>query len=84
MLAKPESYVMVRLEYNPHMLFAGSNAPLAYLELKSINLPAERTTELSQRLCSLLHTTLGIDVDRVYIEFSNAERKMWGWNSVTF
>lgn len=84
MLGKPESYVMVKLEHNPHMLFAGSNAPLAYLELKSINLPAERTTELSQTLCSLMQATLAIDAERVYIEFANAERHMWGWNSVTF
>ena len=83
-LGKPESYVMVRLEHNPHMLFAGNSEPLAYLELKSINLPTDRTAELSQALSALLTTFLGINAERIYIEFANAERHMWGWNSVTF
>ncbi|MEA3243296.1 MAG: phenylpyruvate tautomerase MIF-related protein, partial [Pseudomonadota bacterium] len=37
-LGKPERYVMVSIEHNPAMLFGGSDAPLAYLELKSIGL----------------------------------------------
>lgn len=35
-LGKPESYVMVILQTNADMRFAGSDAPLAYLELKSL------------------------------------------------
>jgi len=53
-LAKPEAYVMVILEHNPDMLFAGDAAPLAYLELKSLGLPEDRTAELSAALCDFL------------------------------
>ena len=84
LLGKPERYVMVSLEYNSAMLFAGSDAPLAYLELKSIGLPANRTDELSEALCALIQQELGIDSDRVYIEFANAVGQMWGWNGETF
>lgn len=35
---KPERYVMIYLSENNTMLFAGSEAPLAYLECKSIGL----------------------------------------------
>jgi hypothetical protein len=84
MLGKPERYVMVSLVHNPLMLFAGDDAPLAYLELKSIGLPADRTAEFSQVLCDLLTHQLEIPPDRVYIEFSDAERHLWGWNSATF
>ncbi len=35
-LGKPEQYVMVSLEPDHSMLFAGLDSPLAYLELKSI------------------------------------------------
>lgn len=83
-LGKPERYVMVKAEFNPHMAFAGSDAPLAYLELKSIGLPVESTTSLSSVLTALLQERLGIPGDRVYIEFANAERHMWGWNGGTF
>jgi len=32
----------------------------------------------------LIKQQLGIDESRVYIEFSNPERHMWGWNGATF
>lgn len=83
-LAKPESYVMVALEAAVPMLFAGDNAPLAYLELKSIGLPEDKTANLSAALCTLMEETVGISKERVYIEFANAERTMWGWNGRTF
>lgn len=83
-LGKPERYVMISAESNPAMQFAGSDAPLAYLELKSIGLPESQTADLSHALCEMLVDTAGIDPDRVYIEFTDAPRKMWGWNSGTF
>ena len=83
-LHKPETYVMVILEYNSDMRFAGDDSPLAYLELKSIGLPSDHTRELSQALCQLITTHLAIQPNRIYIEFANAEHHMWGWNSSTF
>jgi phenylpyruvate tautomerase PptA (4-oxalocrotonate tautomerase family) len=84
MLGKPENYVMLALEHNPDMLFAGSSDPLAYLELKSIGLPAGRTKEFSAQLCSLVSRELDIAAERIYIEFADAERGMWGWKGATF
>jgi phenylpyruvate tautomerase PptA (4-oxalocrotonate tautomerase family) len=83
-LSKPERYVMVDLSNNPHMLFSGTKAPCAYVELKSIGLPESQTRELSQKICTLLGKALGIPADRVYIEFTDVPRKFWGWNSSTF
>lgn len=83
-LGKPESYVMVALEPPQPMLFAGSNAPLAYLELKSIGLPESKTPALSAALCALVESRLGIPTARIYIEFTNAPRAMWGWDGGTF
>lgn len=83
-LGKPESYVMVALADNTPMLFAGDDAPLAYLELKSIGLPESKTAALSAALCSLMEDGIGVARDRVYIEFADAPRAMWGWNSTTF
>ena len=84
LLGKPERYVMVSLRHTPHMRFAGENGPLAYLELKSIGLPEAATAELSAGLCELLSSATGIPGDRIYIEFANAERHLWGWNGGTF
>ena len=83
-LGKPENYVMVAIEPPQAMMFAGSIEPLAYLELKSIGLPESTTTGLSQALCGLIENRLGIPQSRIYIEFTNAPRSMWGWNGGTF
>jgi phenylpyruvate tautomerase len=83
-LSKSEQYVMVYLEDNQPMLFAGNDDPCALLELKSIGLPEDRTTEISNALCEMINGETGIAADRIYIEFSNAARHMWGWNSRTF
>ncbi len=84
LLGKPERYVMVSLEQNPDMLFGGNDEPLAYLELKSIGLPENQTPQLSGELARLLHEELGLAADRIYIEFADAPRAMWGWNGSTF
>ncbi|QKT02747.1 hypothetical protein HUS23_02410 [Ectothiorhodospiraceae bacterium 2226] len=84
LLGKPERYVMVALRPPVPMMFAGSDAPAAYLELKSIGLPSADAPALSAELCALLEETLGIPRDRVYIEFADAPRTMWGWNGRTF
>ena len=83
-LGKPESYVMTSVENNPAMTFAGTDEPLAYLELKSIGLPDSITADTSRALCELVSTETAIDSARIYIEFSDAARKMWGWNGGTF
>ncbi|MEJ2620513.1 MAG: phenylpyruvate tautomerase MIF-related protein [Candidatus Thiodiazotropha sp.] len=84
MLGKPERYVMVDFVHNPHMIFSGTSATTAYLELKSIGLPVDRTGDFSKQLCQLMQQQLQIPEDRIYIEFSSAERHLWGWNSATF
>lgn len=83
-LGKPESYVMIALDPTLPMLFAGSDTPCAYLELKSIGLPEAKTAALSAALCELTEKTLDVPPERTYIEFTDAPRAMWGWNRSTF
>ena len=84
LLGKPERYVMVSFAHRPDMLFAGSDEAMAYLELKSIGLPESRTPELSRGLTELIQAHLDVAPDRVYIEFADAPRALWGWNGGTF
>lgn len=83
-LGKSERFIMVSVEPAQTMLFAGSDEPLAYMELKSIGLPRDRTRQLSSALAALAQERLAIDPERIYIEFSDAERAMWGWKGGTF
>jgi phenylpyruvate tautomerase PptA (4-oxalocrotonate tautomerase family) len=85
LLGKPERYVMISLTAREHMLFGGSNAPACYAELKNVGtLTPDQTEELSKALCQELSRGLGVAQDRIYIEFTNAEGAMWGWNGGTF
>jgi len=83
-LGKPESYVMIKLADQQSMVFAGSDAPLAFLELKSLGLNNSQTSSLSAQLCAFMHDELNIESARIYIEFSAPERAMFGWKGGTF
>ncbi len=84
MLGKPESYVMVALEADCTMSFAGSSAPLAYLELKSLGLPTAQARHYSRQLCDFISEQLNVPASRIYIEFSAGDRALWGFNGSTF
>ncbi|PIP02629.1 MAG: hypothetical protein COW18_02580 [Zetaproteobacteria bacterium CG12_big_fil_rev_8_21_14_0_65_54_13] len=84
MLGKPEAYVMVQISDASPMLFAGTDAPLAFVELKSLGLNTTQTEAISLRLCALLSRELGVDAARIYIEFAAPERAMFGWDGGTF
>lgn len=84
LLGKPESYVMVRYQHNPNMLFAGTDSPLALVQLKSLSLPEDETPAFSAALCELITEYLSVHPERVYIDFVSPARHMWGWNSRTF
>jgi phenylpyruvate tautomerase PptA (4-oxalocrotonate tautomerase family) len=84
MLGKPEHYVMLRLTHNPNMRFGGTAAPLAYLELKSLGLPEQRTAAFSAALAELLGRHTDIPPSRMYIEFAAPQRHFWGYDGGTF
>ncbi|HZK09333.1 MAG TPA: phenylpyruvate tautomerase MIF-related protein [Bacteroidales bacterium] len=84
MLHKPEKYVMIDVEDQRQMLFGGTDAPLIYCELKSIGLPREQTSDLSARLTGFLTEATHVPANRIYIEFVDAPRDLWGWNGGIF
>ena len=83
-LGKPEEFVMIAAQPDTPMLFAGTDDPVAFLELKSIGLPAQKTKQLSQALCGLINKHLGIRPERVYVKFIDVRHGMWGWKGDTF
>ena len=85
LLSKPESYVMISLAARAEMSFAGGSAPACYAELKNVGtLTPDQVENLSKVLCQELSAGLGVPSERIYIEFTNADGAMWGWNGGTF
>ena len=79
---KPESYVMTLLDSGVPMTLAGSEAPCAYVEIKSIG--ALTPPAMSDQFCELIKSSLGIPKDRIYIGFDDVNASDWGWNGRTF
>ena len=85
-LGKSTEYVMVLVNTASSLSFSqDGQTPCAYIEVKNIGgFTPEITAKLSQRLCELVIQKLQTPSSRVYIEFQNAERYLWGWNGKTF
>lgn len=84
LLGKPESYVMTALKPATPMTFAGSDGPAAFVELKSIGLPAEQCTAYAAQISDFIRDELGIDPGRVFIDFTDLPRDRFAWNGKTF
>ena len=84
LMGKPESYVMVSIKPETPLNFAGSNEPAAFVRLKSIGLPKDRCNELSEKICGFVEQELDAPPNRVFIDFKDLKREMFGWNRKTF
>jgi phenylpyruvate tautomerase len=84
-LGKPERYVMVGLAPRTEMSFAGSREPACYAELKNVGrLSHDQVEHLSEVLCDAIAKTLAVPRNRIYIEFTNADGALWGFDGGTF
>jgi phenylpyruvate tautomerase len=84
-LGKPESYIMTVFEPNLSMTFGGTFDPVCFIEVKNIGtMSPTQTKAMSQDFCQLISEVLGVSPNRIYLEFADAQRHLWGWNSSTF
>ena len=81
---KPERYVLVKIEDARPLLFAGSDEPAAFLEVKSIGFPSTGVKELTRTLSDLVTERLGVQGSRIYIVFEDIKGAMWGHDGETF
>jgi len=84
MLGKPEDFVMVSIDLQEAMTFAGTTEPCAFVELSSLGLSEQSGSELSEHLFPLLSKTLQVATERIYLQMSDHPRSHWGWNGKTF
>ncbi len=83
-IGKPEQYVMVTMSGGP-MMMSGKTDPAAFVDVRSIGgLNGEVNGAITGSLCGLLKEYLGIDPQRVYVNFTDTAAGNWGWDSRTF
>ena len=81
---KPREYVQVVVESEAVIAFAGTRDASAFVELRSLGLPEETAKILSEKICALLEAELAVSPARVFINFFDFPRPMWGWGGKTF
>jgi phenylpyruvate tautomerase PptA (4-oxalocrotonate tautomerase family) len=84
-LGKSKEFIVTLIHDSVAIEFGQSEGPCAYVEVKSVGtLSPEQTTAMSDRICNTLQRILSIPPDRIYIEFQESPRHLWGWNGKTF
>lgn len=85
-LKKSVDYIMCVYPKSHYQSFANNSLdPSIYVEIKNVGvLSPEVTSELTEKLTSILIENTEAPASRIYIEFQNSERHMWGWNGKTF
>ncbi|MGD9310774.1 MAG: phenylpyruvate tautomerase MIF-related protein [Desulfosarcina sp.] len=84
LLGKAEAYVMAAVSANATMTFAGSDAPTAFIELRSIGLSEDQCNAFAAVISDFVRTALGIEPGRVFIDFRDLQRGCFAWNGKTF
>jgi len=83
-LGKPADYIMILVEPDLNMVFAGSDKKCAFVELRSLGLTEDKGKPLSKAICDLIEQHLHVAPDRTYIAMSDHPRALWGYNGTTF
>ena len=64
---------------------SGSPGNAAFVDVRSIGgLTDDVNRKLSQKVSQLLHDSLGIPPNRIYLNFTDVPASHWGWNGNTF
>ena len=82
-MGKPEAYVMVSVHPVRTLRFAGSDAPAAFLDLKSIGLPGNLDA-VAAALTELVSQHCRVAGSRVFITFADVSPAHWAHNGGTF
>jgi len=85
-IGKSVEYVMVLVRTGESISFAKDNdTPCAYMEVKNVGeLSSDLTERLTNKLSNLLSEILGVTIDRIYVEYQESARHLWGWDGKTF
>jgi len=81
---KTEQWLMVCIEENSKMWFAGTNEqPTAYAEVSLFGrVDAAAAEKMTAKICESMQRNLGVPPERVYVKYESAD--LWGFNGTNF
>lgn len=80
LLNKPTGGVFVVLNPEANLLMGDTTGTTVFAELKSIGFPEDRAPELIAALTEFFVKEFGAPPERQYIELTNLNGAMYGWN----
>ena len=84
LLSQPEAYVMTLFERPVAMTMAGAGNPCCLVEVRSVvELSSDQTRAMAQAFCPLLAEHLGVPANRIFLNFTDFRKAMWGFNGST-
>jgi phenylpyruvate tautomerase len=84
LLAQPEAYVMTLFDRPASMTMAGTAGLCCLVEIRSVvQLSSDQTRAMAQAFCPLLAEHLGVPPNRIFLNFTDFPRTMWGFNGST-
>jgi phenylpyruvate tautomerase len=83
-LCKAETYMMVMIRDEASMFFGGNEEPVAHLEVHALGLKDDLVRKLAEELTNMMQAELGIESQRVFIVFMDADLGKWAWDGRTF
>ena len=83
-LNKPESFLMVGIEDNYDLWFAGEKVERgAYVAVEIYgNASSDAYNRMTAEICKILDEELSIPADRIYVKYHGVSD--WGWNGRNF
>ncbi|GAB9475877.1 Atls1-like light-inducible protein [Globisporangium polare] len=83
-LDRPEQVVMAQLSLEQPMLFAGSDAPCAFVQIRSIGrIDSELNPKTSRAVTAAVTEALGVPADRVFMNLDDVAITNWGLRATT-
>lgn len=83
MMGKPEHVIMVTIKPGKPYVFAGTDEPTAFVQIKAVGLEKDKCPEFSKQVCDFLEAEISVPKDRVFIEFIDIDPTIFGWNGNT-
>ena len=80
---KSERWLMISIEDEKTLYFAGSDAPCALAEVQIYGTAADEVLDrLTAALTEILAKELSVSPDRIYVKYEFVSH--WGWNGANF
>ncbi len=77
---EPETEIRVEIAGNRRMRMAGSDEPIAHIEIRNVEIPKERAKEITQAVCPVIEDAMDIQDRNIYIAVVSRRNSMWRVN----